>query len=234
MNIIITGASKGIGFETVKAFATDKENKIIAISRNQGLLEKLKIECEALNRGSKVLILPLDLEKPGFTGELSKTLSGHIDSVDILINNAGLLINKPFESLIEQDFDRLFGANVKSVFRLVQFLLPYFKPDSHIVNISSMGGYQGSVKFKGLSLYSSSKGALSVLTECLAEELKERQIKVNCLALGAVHTEMLVAAFPDYTAPVTPESMAGFIKAFALSGHRFFNGKILPVSLTTP
>lgn len=97
-----------------------------------------------------------------------------------------------------------------------------------------MGGFQGSAKFAGLSAYSSSKAALSGLTECLAEELKPNGISVNCLAIGAVQTEMLSKAFPGYKAPLSPAEMAGFIQYFALNGHRYFNGKILPVSITTP
>ena len=234
MNVVITGASKGIGYETVKAFAAEKGNKIVAISRNFGLLEKLKAECDAFFKGSEVFILSLDLETKVFSNELSGQISGIIGSVDVLINNAGLLIRKPFPEFTEQDFDRLFSVNVKSAYRLIQILLPLFKPGSHIVNISSMGGYQGSSKFPGLSLYSASKGALAVLTECLAEEFKEREIRVNCLALGSVQTEMLAEAFPGFQAPVLPQNMAGFIKNFAVAGHHFMNGKILPVSLSTP
>ena len=106
--------------------------------------------------------------------------------------------------------------------------------NSHIVNIGSMGGFQGSAKFKGLSLYSAAKGAVAVLTESMAEEFKERGIKVNALALGAVQTEMLASAFPGYKAPLTAGQMAEFIADFALNGHKYFNGKILPVSLSTP
>jgi NAD(P)-dependent dehydrogenase (short-subunit alcohol dehydrogenase family) len=83
-------------------------------------------------------------------------------------------------------------------------------------------------------LYSASKGAVAVLTEAMAEEFKEKQIRVNCLAYGAVQTEMLAEAFPGYKAPLLPDDMAAFVSDFALNGHHFFNGKILPVSLSTP
>jgi NAD(P)-dependent dehydrogenase (short-subunit alcohol dehydrogenase family) len=234
MNIIITGAGKGIGYETVKAFTSEKGNNIVAISRNRGLLEKLKTECDSVRGGAKVFILPLDLETPNFPAQFVGQFTRFIDSVDILINNAGLLIKKPFTDLTDLDFDRLFNVNVKSSFKLIQLLIPFLKPESHILNISSMGGYQGSSKFHGLSLYSASKGALAILTECLAEELKERGIKVNCLALGAVQTEMLTEAFPGIQAPVLPQNIAVFIRDFAVNGHKFMNGKILPVSLSTP
>ena len=107
-------------------------------------------------------------------------------------------------------------------------------PESHVVIISSMGGIQGSVKFPGLSAYSSSKAAVINLTELLAEEYKESGPSFNVLALGAVQTEMLQEAFPGYKAPTTPSEMARFIGDFAFTGNKFFNGKILQVSNSTP
>ena len=234
MNIIVTGASKGIGKELVKLFAQEKGNNIVAISRNKTLLDELKRECEIFSAGSKVFSFPFDLVAGDIANGLIPNVKKAIPSVDILINNAGYLVNKPFENLTGEDFDQLFSVNVKSTFMLVQALLPLFKSNSHIVNISSMGGYQGSMKFPGLSLYSASKGALAILSESMAEEFKEEKIKVNCLALGAVQTEMLSKAFPGYEAPLQPDEMAGFIKNFAATGHHVFNGKILPVSISTP
>jgi NAD(P)-dependent dehydrogenase (short-subunit alcohol dehydrogenase family) len=97
-----------------------------------------------------------------------------------------------------------------------------------------MGGIQGSAKFPGLSLYSAAKGAVAVLTEAMAEELKERGISVNCLAFGAVQTEMLARAFPGYQAPINPDQIANFVADFCINGQKYFNGKILPVSISTP
>ena len=151
-----------------------------------------------------------------------------------MINNAGKLINKPFETLTEYEFDTLMDVNVKSAFKMIKVCLPMMHKGAHIVNIGSMGGVQGSSKFHGLSLYSASKGALAILTECLAEELKNKNISVNCLALGAVQTEMFHSAFPKEQASNSPEQMAAFITDFALKGNKFFNGKILPVSVSTP
>lgn len=234
MNIIVTGASKGIGKELVKLFAKENGNNVLAISRNKSLLENLKEECKGFSVNSKVFSIAFDLGSGDIKNDLIPEIKRQIPSVDILINNAGFLINKPFEKLDGGDFDQLFKVNVKSAFLLVQALIPFFNLNSHIVNISSMGGFQGSMKFPGLSLYSASKGALAVLTESMAEELKDHKIKVNCLALGAVQTEMLSEAFPGYEAPLQADEMAAFIKNFALTGHHVYNGKILPVSLSTP
>ncbi len=234
MNIIVTGASRGIGKELVNLFAQESGNIIIAISRNKKLLDKLKKDCESFSTNSTVFPFPFDLSSGDMVNGLIPDIKKVIPSVDILVNNAGYLVNKSVEDLSGEDFDQLFNVNVKSAFLLVQALIPHFNPDAHIVNISSMGGFQGSAKFPGLSLYAASKGALAIFTECLAEELKDKNIKVNCLALGAVQTEMLAEAFPGYEAPIQPQEMAAFIKNFALTGHQVYNGKILPVSLSTP
>jgi NAD(P)-dependent dehydrogenase (short-subunit alcohol dehydrogenase family) len=234
MDIILTGASRGIGYETALALSKISHSRIMAIARNEIALERLSDEIAAFQNGSKLIPVKLDLEKEDAISKIIHQIEIHTFRPNILINNAGLLIKGSITDLSPTDFDQMFQLNVKTVFFLVQSLIPYFQADSHIVNISSMGGYQGSAKFSGLSLYSASKGALAILTESLAEELKPFQISVNCLALGAVQTEMLTEAFPNYIAPVSAARMGEFIADFALNGNRFFNGKILPVSLSTP
>lgn len=234
MNIIIAGASRGIGFEIVKQFITKGENKVVAISRNNEKLIELRDECALINSSAQVLPLPFDFETGNYQEDLIPPILDFFDTVDILVYNAGLLINKPIDELDDNAFDRIFQVNVKGAFKMVRLLKERFNNPSHVVTISSMGGFQGSSKFPGLSLYSASKGALAILTECLAEELKEKNIKCNCLALGAVQTEMLEEAFPGYLAPLQAEEMSSYIADFAKTGHRYYNGKILPVSLSTP
>jgi short-subunit dehydrogenase len=226
MNVIITGASRGIGFQTALLFS--KEYNVIAISRNKDNLDKLNQESN-----NNIITIPFDLEN-GDYNYLNSEISKHFDKIDILVNNAGLLINKPFTLLSKSDMNSIFNVNFFGVALLIQNLLPKMNTNSHIVNIGSMGGFQGSSKFPGLSIYSASKAALANLSECLAEELKEQKISVNCLSIGAVQTEMLESAFPGYQAPLKAEEMASYIVDFSKNGHKFFNGKILPVSLSTP
>lgn len=224
MNIVITGAGKGIGFELSKLFIENKHNTI-AISRN----------IDALKTIDSPFLKPLSFNLTlNSYSHLLEFTENELDKIDILVNNAGLLINKSFKNLTDSDFDDIFSTNVKAVFKLTQTLLPLFNKNAHIVNISSMGGVQGSSKFPGLSLYSASKGAVSILTECLAEEFKEEQISVNALALGAVQTEMLENAFPGFKAPLPATEMAKYIYEFALTGHKYYNGKVLAVSSSTP
>jgi len=230
MNIIITGASRGIGRQLALNLAGRSGHSIIVISRNE---EKLNALCKEAGERSAMIPIAFDLAEGDYDA-LARDIRKHMSEIHILINNAGILINKKFGHLSASDFDTMMNVNVKSAFLLSKELLPLFEPQSHIVNISSMGGYQGSVKFPGLSLYSASKGALAILSECMAEELKDHHIAVNCLALGAARTEMLAEAFPGYEAPVSAKDMAAYIADFALNGHRFYNGKILPLSLSTP
>jgi NAD(P)-dependent dehydrogenase (short-subunit alcohol dehydrogenase family) len=231
MDIIITGASRGIGKELCLLLASDNKNRIIACARSKAKLDELH---EAAGNNKNLQILVVDLGAADEIQSLAEKVKKTGFKPGILINNAGLLVNKPFQQLTSDDFDRSFNINLKAPFLLIQALLPHFAENAHIVNIGSMGGYQGSAKFPGLSLYSAAKGALAIFTECLAEELKDKGIKANCLALGAAQTEMLAEAFPGYKAPLTAQEMASFIADFALNGHRFFNGKVLPVSVSTP
>lgn len=234
MNIVITGASRGIGFQLAKIFVQSSDNKVFALARSKEKLLKLNKEILDEKLKGDFYFTAFDLMTDDLKSELIPEIKNSLGHVDILINNAGALVNKAFEYLSDEDFDKVFGVNVKAVFRLTKELLPFFSENAHIVNVSSMGGFQGSAKFPGLSLYSASKAAVAVLSECLAEEFKERNIKVNALAIGAVQTEMLEEAFPGYKASTTPIEMANFIADFALNGHKYFNGKILPVSVSTP
>jgi NAD(P)-dependent dehydrogenase (short-subunit alcohol dehydrogenase family) len=233
MNVVITGASKGIGYALAKKFALSGHS-VMALARSSSLLAKLEEEVKQENDNALIIARPFDLLHGDIKGELFKEIQHRFSHIDVLINNAGILVAKPFQELTDDDFDKSFDINVKAVFRMVRDLGELLREGTHIVNISSMGGYQGSAKFPGLSVYSAAKGAVAVLSECLAEEFKEKGIKVNALAIGAVQTEMLAEAFPGYQAPLQPQEMADFMLDFALNGHRYFNGKILPVSLSTP
>lgn len=231
MLVIITGVSKGIGFELMKQFA-NSEYMVIAVSRNVKTIQSFIQTKQVVN----VLPVQADITKKTGLDKIFKTCKQLGKPVSIVVNNAGELILKPFAKITEKEIQSVYQTNVFAPFLLIQGLLPYMGKvkRSHIVNISSMGGFQGSAKFNGLSAYSSSKAALTGLTECLAEELKDKNIAVNCLAIGAVQTEMLSKAFPGYKAPLKPNEMASYIHEFAINGSKFFNGKVLPVSSTTP
>ncbi len=224
-NIIITGTSRGIGFELVRLLANQGHN-VLALSRNA-------IPVSQLNSDT-ISSFAFDLNKAEDYKKVKEFIENEWKQVDILINNAGTLLNKPFSDSTLSDFKEVYQTNVFGVAEMTRIVLPFMKKDGHVVTISSMGGIQGSVKFPGLAAYSSSKGAVITLTELLAEEYKETGPQFNVLALGAVRTEMLKEAFPDFDAPTTALEMAKYIQEFSLNGNQFYNGKVLQVSNSTP
>jgi len=224
-NVVITGTSRGIGYELVALFANEGHN-VLALSRNDVPVSGMGI--------SNCHCFPCDITSASDVQRVSEFVKTEWKHVDILINNSGYLVNKPFGKLSHEDFRQSYEVNVFGAISMTKAVLPFMNSDGHVVNISSMGGVQGSAKFPGLAAYSSSKGAIITLTEVLAEEYKEKGPSFNALALGAVQTEMLEEAFPGYKAPVTAQEMAKYIMDFALKGHKYYNGKIMQVSSSTP
>ena len=224
-NIIITGTSRGIGFELVQLFAK-KGYQVLALSRNDQPIQNLQLK--------NVTCFSFDLGDEHAYKKVEDFVNKNWEKVDVLINNAGTLLNKPFSETTVKDFECVYKTNVFGVAELTRVVLPFMQKDSHVVTISSMGGVQGSMKFPGLEAYSSSKAAVITLTELLAEEYKESGVSFNVLALGAVQTEMLEEAFPGYQAPTTAFEMANYIFDFSLNGNQYYNGKLLQVSNSTP
>lgn len=224
--IVVVGASRGIGKSIVDLLAKDSTHRVIALARNREQMvrhfeDRKNVECHTL-----------DLNTQNVRSQCA-SLFASIDQIDVLINNAGAIVNKPFTVLTREDLETCYNVNILGIMELTQEAVQKMQR-AHIVNISSMGGFQGSAKFPGLSAYSTSKAALCSFTELLAEEYKETGIKTNCLCLGAVQTEMLEEAFPGYQAPISAEKMAEYIVDFSLNAHQWMNGKIIPVSLSTP
>ena len=221
--IVVTGASKGIGFELVR-FLVSQGHVVYALSR----------DIKALVASEKLHPISIDLTDEESIIKFAEQLNSNQISIDALINNAGSLINQSFSTTTKNDFEAIYRVNVFGLASITRLLLPLISSKGHVVNISSMGGIGGSSKFSGLSAYSSSKGAVNILTELLAEEYKETGPFFNGLALGAVQTEMLAKACPGFRAPLSVGEIAPYIAQFALTGHQFYNGKILHVSSSTP
>lgn len=223
-NIIITGTSRGIGYELALKFA-EAGHQVLALSRKvpQVLIDNGNITC-----------LSVDLSKEEDLDKVANFLNRSWKKVDAIVHNAGALLLKPFAETTVEDFESIYKVNVFAVASLTRIALPFLGKGSHVVTISSMGGIQGSMKFAGLSAYSSSKGAVITLSELLSEEYKERGIAFNVLALGSVQTEMLAEAFPGYVAPLSAGQMADYIYDFTLKGNKYYNGKVLQVSSSTP
>ena len=221
--IVITGASRGIGFELVK-LAEKKKYKVYVLSRNTKNLDSTNF----------VNPISIDITDEILLSNFILELKKNDVTIDALINNAGAFLNKPFSDTTKSEFEAIYQVNLFGLASITRMLLPQISTKGHVINISSMGGIDGSVKFPGLSAYSSSKGAVNILTELLAEEYKETGPSFNALALGAVQTEMLEEAFPGLKAPLSAKKMASYVLDFAITGQKYYNGKILPVSSSTP
>ena len=222
--VIITGTSTGIGFELAKIFSKKNYN-VISLSRSSNVV----------NIGSKNIDhFPFDITGDDDHQKLINHCKTNKIEIDILINNAGLLINKTFKDITVDDFKKIYNVNLFGVVKLIKNLFEFFSSNAHIVNISSIGGLIGSSKFKGLTAYSSSKGALNVLTEVLSEEYKDSDLTFNSLCLGSVQTKMLEKAFPGYKAEDSPLEMAEYIHDFSVNGKKLFSGKVIPISKSNP
>ena len=221
--LIVTGTSRGIG-NSIVHLAVKQGYKVYALSR------KIK----SLPKTGLMHPLKVNLSDEKDLDSIAALLKSENVKVDALINNAGAFLNRPFLETSKEDFEKIYKVNVFGLTSITRKILPFITSDGHVLNISSMGGVDGSSKFPGLAAYSSSKGAVNILTELLSEEFKNKGPAFNALALGAVQTEMLEEAFPGLKAPLNADEMASYILNFAITGHRFFNGKILPVSLSTP
>ena len=225
---IITGGAQGFGLDIAKRFLNSGA-KVIIWDIDEDELKKATKEIDNSNLSYNVVDVSNFKNVKETVDKITK-----FSNIDILINNAGTLLNKPFTDTTFEDFKQVYTTNVFGVAELTRRMIPFMPKKGHVVTISSMGGVQGSVKFPGLSAYSSSKGAVITLTELLAEEYKESGPSFNVLALGAVQTEMLAEAFPGYEAPTTATEMANYIFEFAKNSQQFYNGKLLQISNSTP
>jgi 3-oxoacyl-[acyl-carrier protein] reductase len=236
MVILLTGSSRGIGAALASSF-TKSGHTVLLVSRNKTALQQVSERCNSEAGEMLAFPIPFDLmDLPDLEKEFISLLGEHTQTIDALFNNAGQLIRKPFHEIPLEDARKLFDVNFFVPAQLIRICRPFMENSElkHVVNVSSMAGFQGSKKFSGLSYYSASKAALAALTESLSEEYMEEGITMNALSIGSVQTEMLAEAFPGFKAPLEPSQMAEFMKWFTLEGANYFNGKILPVSLATP
>lgn len=224
-SICVTGASRGLGRALCEVFLSDSGFKVYGVTRNpDSLIDLVKAHPERFE------VVTADICNEEGRDLIFNSIS---ENLDILIHNAGKLVFKDFESITESELRGVYDVNVFAPFLLTQKLLPLLK-ESHIISISSIGGVEGSLKFAGLSAYSSSKAALNCLTEMLSEEFKDTENSFNCLALGSVGTEMFQSAFEGVDASSTPDEMARYIYSFALEAPRVMRGKIISVSRSNP
>lgn len=207
---VITGGGGGIGRATAQALA--KEGTKIALCGGNNI-EKLTKTADIIKEwGAEAFILPGNLTKSDFLENCIEKTANHFGQIDILINNAGLALNKPFEETTQKDFDRIFNINVKAPFVLCQKVLPYLRKSAHavIINISSVVGHKGYIN---QAAYAASKHAILGFSKSLANEVYTENIRVHTICPGGVYTDMVKVARPDLTGEdmITPDEIADII-----------------------
>ena len=218
-NIFITGGNRGIGKGLVEIFS--ENNKVFFSARDK---QKAKSVIESIGNENIDYVI-MDVADENSVLEGIESLKEKTDSIDILINNAGILIPglKHKIDAVETDDESIlktFNINTVGVLRVCKAVLPMMQPTSRIINISSgMGQMEGMAT--GSIAYRLSKSALNALTIVLSQELSSKDIKVNAICPGWVQTDM-----GGYEATLTVKESVESIKKFALSDD-FPNGKFL-------
>lgn len=206
---LITGGGRGIGAATAEALAR-KGAQVIVASRTEAELTATVAHLRAagLNASARVV----DVADEMAVDAAFASLAQDFGRLDILVNNAAILLSGPFADMAMSDWDRLMAINLRGAvlcarqaFRLMQ------GRGGGIVNVSSLGGVPGTEKFPGYAAYTVSKCALTGLTEALAAEGKGCNIRVNGVAPGAVDTAMLRQAAPHLRTRTGPADVAKVI-----------------------
>lgn len=210
---VITGAGGGIGNAVARALA--REGVKLALCGGRETEKLTKTAENVASCGAEVFTLPGDLADKDFLGRCIGDIAAHFGKIDILINNAGIALNKPFEETTPSDLDRLYLVNVRAPFLLCQKALPYLRRSDHaeIINISSVVGHKGYVD---QAAYAASKHAVLGFSKSLANEVYRQNIRVHTICPGGVFTDMVKTARPDLTGEdmILPEEIADIVLFF--------------------
>jgi 3-oxoacyl-[acyl-carrier protein] reductase len=223
--IIITGASGGIGSALCRVFL-DGGHRVMAISRKESVMDvhpNLEWVQNSLDNYAEI------------RNAVDSWSEG--SGLRILIHNAGYMIRKAFMEIEQSEMEELMHVNLIYPCMLTKALLGWLSNGDagHTIYISSMSGFQGSLKYPGLTAYGASKSAGNAWIESMAAEFDIKQgLYFNALSLGAVNTSMLKDAIPNTTSAVEVREMARFIFDFALDGFKVMNGVVLPVRISNP
>lgn len=242
--VLITGASRGLG-KSMALHLADKGSDVI-VTYNSNAKEAAAVVAEIEKRGRKAAALQLDVSKAQTFAAFGKDVAGVLKSrwqradFDVLVNNAGIGIHKPFAETTPDEFDTLMNIHLKGPFFLTQTLLPSMKDGGRIVNISS-----GLARFSlpGYACYAAMKGGIEVLTRYQAKELGARGISAVTLAPGAIETDFgggavrdnkqlnaMIAAQTALGRAGLPDDIGAALAALVSDDCRWINGQRVEAS----
>ncbi|KAJ1651879.1 hypothetical protein IWQ61_007659 [Dispira simplex] len=192
--VFITGASAGIGAACAKAYAAAGSN-VILTARRQEKLQELKSALEASHPKVQVHTAVLDVTSQEQVNQVVATLPASLQKVDILINNAGLVLGlKPLADYPSDEIDTMINTNVKGLVYCTQVFIPRMKEQGggHIVNVSSISGHE---VYANGSIYCATKHAVDAITRSLRYELADSPIRISAISPGLVDTEFSLVRF---------------------------------------
>jgi len=208
--VLVTGSGTGIGRGIALEFAA--EGAAVALHYSRSADGANAAVQEIRERGGRAEAFKADFTRLDEVRELGRRALEFLDGIDVLVNNAGITMDLPFEEVQPEQFDTVYGVNVRSPFFLTQTLLPAMLEQGRgvIVNITSVHAFEGS---PGHSVYAGTKGAIASYTRELAIELAPRGIRVNAIAPGAVtvpyHYESIPGYDPDALGKMIPVGFMG-------------------------
>jgi NAD(P)-dependent dehydrogenase (short-subunit alcohol dehydrogenase family) len=184
---IVTGAASGIGRASAIAFARDGA-RVVVVDRNEREGEETASAIHA--EGHQAFFARVDVAREAEVAQMVQEAAARWDRIDILFNNAGVLLVKPVEEMSEEEWDQVMAINVKAAFLAIKHVVPHMRRGGKgaILNTGSIGSFTGQV---GTPAYSASKGAIALLTKSLALDLGRDNIRVNCVCPGITDTPML-------------------------------------------
>ena len=185
--VLVTGSSRGIGYETAKLFAENNYNVIINYFNSEKKVQSIMADFE--KNGYSVMACRADVSDSKQTQLMIKKGLSRFGGIDVLVNNAGISKQQLFTDITEADWDKMMNVNVKGMFNCCKGVLPYMinQKKGKIINISSIWGITGGSCEVS---YSASKAAVIGFTKALAKELGPSNIQVNCVAPGIINTSM--------------------------------------------
>jgi 3-oxoacyl-[acyl-carrier protein] reductase len=234
--VIITGASKGLGRAMALKLAEQRYNLVINYLSDTANAEETLRLCKALN--PHVLLVRADVASRQQVSDLVEASRSTFGSVDVLINNAGLNIDRPLHDLTEEEWDRVVDTNMKGVFLTSQHASRYMlqQPDGGVIlNVGATTAIRGRA---GRINYCASKAGVLVMTKCLALELAPK-VRVNCLIPGLIRTEETERRH-DLTVPEnlhrkqatiplgrigTPQEIADVVSFLISDAAKYINGQ---------
>jgi 3-oxoacyl-[acyl-carrier protein] reductase len=235
--VVVTGGSRGIGAAISRSFAAGGD--VVAVNYNSGKDAAANLVKEITDNGGRAFAIQADISKPEDAKKLIDEVIARHERIDVLVNNAGVSKSAMLMMHDEADWDALIDVNLKGVFHLCKSVSRqmFDQKSGVIINISSLSGVTG---LAGAAPYSATKGGLIAFTSALAKELAPFGIRVNCIAPGAISTDMLDAVPEKEQARLKeliplgrfgrPEEVAGVALFLASSAASYITGETIVVS----